>query len=286
MKEILKKVRKYEIEIRKHINNSYQGDYKSLFKGTGLDFDDTRLYNYGDDHRSINWKNSAKEDKIFINTYKEEKEQSVFFLIDVSNSQNIGEKKKMNITKEIASVLCLSAIRKNSQVGILCYSDKKELFIQSKKGSSHAYRIIKELYGLNNTSNKTNLNEMFKYFNSTIKKKSLVIIISDFLDKKFKNTLKFLSNKHDVICIHVEDKNEKRIPNLGLIEIENNESNIKKWVNTSSSDFKQIKEKTFKYDEYELQKFLKKINTNYLKISSDSDYVKDLIKLFKFRNNN
>jgi len=286
LKEILKKVRKYEIEIRKHINNSYQGDYKSLFKGTGLDFDDTRLYNYGDDHRSINWKNSAKEDKIFINTYKEEKEQSVFFLIDVSNSQNIGEKKKMNITKEIASVLCLSAIRKNSQVGILCYSDKKELFIQSKKGSSHAYRIIKELYGLNNTSNKTNLNEMFKYFNSTIKKKSLVIIISDFLDKKFKNTLKFLSNKHDVICIHVEDKNEKRIPNLGLIEIENNESNIKKWVNTSSSDFKQIKEKTFKYDENELQKFLKKINTNYLKISSDSDYVKDLIKLFKFRNNN
>ena len=286
MKEILKKVRKYEIEIRKHINNSYQGDYKSLFKGTGLDFDDTRLYNYGDDHRSINWKNSAKEDKIFINTYKEEKEQSVFFLIDVSNSQNIGEKKKMNITKEIASVLCLSAIRKNSQVGILCYSDKKELFIQSKKGSSHAYRIIKELYGLNKTSNKTNLNEMFKYFNSTIKKKSLVIIISDFLDKKFKNTLKFLSNKHDVICIHVEDKNEKRIPNLGLIEIENNESNIKKWVNTSSSDFKQIKEKTFKYDENELQKFLKKINTNYLKISSDSDYVKDLIKLFKFRNNN
>ena len=276
MKEILKKVRKYEIEIRKHINNSYQGDYKSLFKGTGLDFDDTRLYNYGDDHRSINWKNSAKEDKIFINTYKEEKEQSVFFLIDVSNSQNIGEKKKMNITKEIASVLCLSAIRKNSQVGILCYSDKKELFIQSKKGSSHAYRIIKELYGLNNTSNKTNLNEMFKYFNSTIKKKSLVIIISDFLDKKFKNTLKFLSNKHDVICIHVEDKNE----------IEKNESNIKKWVNTSSSDFKQIKEKTFKYDENELQKFLKKINTNYLKISSDSDYVKDLIKLFKLRNNN
>ena len=286
MKEILKKVRKYEIEIRKHINNSYQGDYKSLFKGTGLDFDDTRLYNYGDDHRSINWKNSAKEDKIFINTYKEEKEQSVFFLIDVSNSQNIGEKKKMNITKEIASVLCLSAVRKNSQVGILCYSDKKELFIQSKKGSSHAYRIIKELYGLNNTSNKTNLNEMFKYFNSTIKKKSLVIIISDFLDKKFKNTLKFLSNKHDVICIHVEDKNEKRIPNLGLIEIENNESNIKKWVNTSSSDFNQIKEKTFKYKENELQKFLKKINTNYLKISSDSDYVKDLIKLFKFRNNN
>ena len=126
MKEILKKVRKYEIEIRKSINNSHQGDYKSLFKGTGLEFDDLRLYNYGDDYRSINWKTSAKEDKVFINTYREEKEQSVFFLIDVSNSQNIGKKKKINISKEIASVLCLSAIRKNSQVGLLCFSDKKE----------------------------------------------------------------------------------------------------------------------------------------------------------------
>lgn len=286
MKEILKKLKKYEIQIRKYINNSYQGEYKSLFKGTGLDFDDTRLYNYGDDYRSINWKNSAKEDKIFINTYKEEKEQSVFFLIDVSNSQSIGNRNKLNISKEIASVLCLSAMRKNSQVGLLCYSDTKELFIESKKGNSHAYRIIKELYGLINVSNKTNLNDMFKYFNSTIKKKSLVIILSDFLDKNFKNTLKSLSNSHDVICIHIEDKKERIIPDLGLIEIENNEENKKKWINTSSSEFNKVKQNTFKYKNNELKKFFKKINTNYLKVSTESDYVKDLIKLFKFRNSN
>ena len=284
MKEILKKLKKYEIRIRKYINNSYQGEYKSLFKGTGLDFDDTRIYNYGDDYRSINWKNSAKEDKIFINTYKEEKEQSVFFLIDVSNSQSIGNRNKLNISKEIASVLCLSAMRKNSQVGLLCYSDIKELFIQPKKGNSHAYRIIKELYGLINISNKTNLNEMFKYFNNTIKKRSLVIILSDFLDKNFENTLRSLSNTHDVICIHIEDKKERVIPDLGLIEIENNEENKKKWINTSSSEFNKIKQNTFIYKNNELQKFLKKINTNYLKVSTESDYVKDLIKLFKFRN--
>ena len=286
MKEILKKLKKYEIQIRKYINNSYQGEYKSLFKGTGLDFDDTRLYNYGDDYRSINWKNSAKEDKIFINTYKEEKEQSVFFLIDVSNSQSIGNRNKLNITKEIASVLCLSAMRLNSQVGLLCYSDIKELFIQSKKGNSHAYKIIKELYGLINISNKTNLNEMFKYFNNTIKKKSLVIILSDFLDKNFENTLRSLSNTHDVICIHIEDKKERIIPDLGLIEIENNEENKKKWINTSSSKFNQIKQNTFLYKNNDLRKFLKKINTNYLKVSTESDYIKDLIKLFKFRNTN
>ena len=202
------------------------------------------------------------------------------------NSQSIGNRNKLNISKEIASVLCLSALRKNSQVGLLCYSDTKELFIESKKGNSHAYRIIKELYGLINVSNKTNLNDMFKYFNSTIKKKSLVIILSDFLDKNFKNTLKSLSNSHDVICIHIEDKKERIIPDLGLIEIENNEENKKKWINTSSSEFNKVKQNTFKYKNNELKKFFKKINTNYLKVSTESDYVKDLIKLFKFRNSN
>ena len=126
MKEILKKVRKYEIEIRKFLNNSNQGDYKSIFKGTGLDFDDLRPYQYGDDYRSINWNITAKEDRLYTNTYKEEKEQSVFFLLDVSDSQNIGKNKdKINITKEIASVLTLSALNSNSQVGLICFSDIK-----------------------------------------------------------------------------------------------------------------------------------------------------------------
>ena len=285
MKEILKKVRKYEIEIRKFINNSYQGDYKSLFKGTGLDFDDLRLYNYGDDHRSINWKTSAKEDKVFINTYKEEREQSVFFLLDVSNSQNIGDKKKINISKEIASVLCLSAIRKNSQVGLLCYSDRKETFLKPDKGNSHAYRFIKKLYNIKNTSNKTDLNGMFRYFLNTIKKKSLVIIISDFIDKNYNKSLKSLSGLHDVICIHINDKTEMKIPSLGLIEVENNEKSKKKWINTSSSEFKKITENTFYNNPNKFKKFLKKINTNYLEVSTDKDYIKDLIKLFRQRNN-
>ncbi len=284
MKEILKKVRKYEIEIRKSINNSHQGDYKTLFKGTGLEFDDLRLYNYGDDYRSINWKTSAKEDKVFINTYREEKEQSVFFLIDVSNSQNIGKKKKINISKEIASVLCLSAIRKNSQVGLLCFSDKKEKFLKPEKGNSQAYKFIKQLYNLKNTSNSTDLDEMFKYFMRRIKKKSLVIIISDFIDKNYKKSLKSLSRLHDVICIHINDLDEMKIPNLGLIEIENNEKSKKKWINTSSYEFKKVTRDTFYNNPEEFRKFLKKINTNYLEVTTNRDYLKDLIKLFKLRN--
>ena len=284
MKEILKKVRKYEIEIRKYLNNSNQGDYNSIFKGSGIDFDDLRPYQYGDDHRSINWNISAKEDKIYTNTYKEDKEQSVFFLVDVSQSQHIGkEENKINISKEIASVLTISALNTNSQVGILCFSDQKELFIQSKKGASHGYRIIKNLYELNQKSKKTNISSMIKFFMNTVKKKSLVILISDFIDKDYDKNMRALAKKHDVVCLHIYDDYETNIPNLGIIELEEKENNFRKWVNTSSSNFKKLSDNLFISKPEELKKKMNAIGINYLKINSKENYVKNLIKLFKYR---
>ena len=284
MKEILKKVRKYEIEIRKYLNNSNQGDYNSIFKGSGIDFDDLRPYQYGDDHRSINWNISAKEDKIYTNTYKEDKEQSVFFLVDVSQSQHIGkEEKKINISKEIASVLTISALNTNSQVGILCFSDQKELFIQSKKGASHGYRIIKNLYELNQKSKKTNISSMIKFFMNTVKKKSLVILISDFIDKDYDKNIRALAKKHDVVCLHIYDDYETNIPNLGIIELEEKENNFRKWVNTSSSSFKKLSDNLFISKPEEFKKKMNAIGINYLKINSKENYVKNLIKLFKYR---
>ena len=284
MKEILKKVRKYEIEIRKYLNNSNQGDYNSIFKGSGIDFDDLRPYQYGDDHRSINWNISAKEDKIYTNTYKEDKEQSVFFLVDVSQSQHIGkEENKINISKEIASVLTISALNTNSQVGILCFSDQKELFIQSKKGASHGYRIIKNLYELNQKSKKTNISSMIKFFMNTVKKKSLVILISDFIDKDYDKNMRALAKKHDVVCLHIYDDYETNIPNLGIIELEEKENNFRKWVNTSSSSFKKLSDNLFISKPEEIKKEMNAIGINYLKINSKENYVKNLIKLFKYR---
>jgi len=284
VKEILKKVRKYEIEIRKYLNNSNQGDYNSIFKGSGIDFDDLRPYQYGDDHRSINWNISAKEDKIYTNTYKEDKEQSVFFLVDVSQSQHIGkEENKINISKEIASVLTISALNTNSQVGILCFSDQKELFIQSKKGASHGYRIIKNLYELNQKSKKTNISSMIKFFMNTVKKKSLVILISDFIDKDYDKNMRALAKKHDVVCLHIYDDYETNIPNLGIIELEEKENNFRKWVNTSSSSFRKLSNNLFISKPEELKKEMNAIGINYLKINSKENYVKNLIKLFKYR---
>ncbi len=286
MKEILKKVRKYEIEIRKFLNNSNQGDYRSIFKGSGIDFDDLRPYQYGDDHRSINWNITAKEDKIYTNTYKEDKEQSVFFLVDVSKSQEIGkDENKINTSKEIASVLTLSALNTNSQVGLLCFSDQKELFIQSKKGISHGYRIIKNIYELKQKSNNTSISSMIRFFMKSIRKKSLVIIISDFIDENYQKSLKSLSNSHDVICLHIYDDYETKIPALGIIEVEEKENNYKKWVNTSSKTFKEKTRDLFINSSIEMKKNMNSLGINYLRINSRENYIKNLIKLFKYRKN-
>ncbi len=286
MKEILKKVRKYEIEIRKFLNNSNQGDYRSIFKGSGIDFDDLRPYQYGDDHRSINWNITAKEDKIYTNTYKEDKEQSVFFLVDVSKSQEIGkDENKINTSKEIASVLTLSALNTNSQVGLLCFSDQKELFIQSKKGISHGYRIIKNIYELKQKSNNTSISSMIRFFMKSIRKKSLVIIISDFIDENYQKSLKSLSNSHDVICLHIYDDYETKIPALGIIEVEEKENNYKKWVNTSSKTFKEKTRDLFINSSIEMKKNMNSLGINYLRINSREKYIKNLIKLFKYRKN-
>ena len=286
VKEILKKVRKYEIEIRKFLNNSNQGDYRSIFKGSGIDFDDLRPYQYGDDHRSINWNITAKEDKIYTNTYKEDKEQSVFFLVDVSKSQEIGkDENKINTSKEIASVLTLSALNTNSQVGLLCFSDQKELFIQSKKGISHGYRIIKNIYELKQKSNNTSISSMIRFFMKSIRKKSLVIIISDFIDENYQKSLKSLSNSHDVICLHIYDDYETKIPALGIIEVEEKENNYKKWVNTSSKTFKEKTRDLFINSSIEMKKNMNSLGINYLRINSRENYIKNLIKLFKYRKN-
>ena len=163
MEHIISKLRKYEIQIRKAINSRMQGDFHSIFKGSGLEFDGVREYHYGDDTRTIDWNVSAKGHGTFVKTFKEEKEQTVFFLLDVSASQEIGTPgaQKVDIGKEICSVLTLAALKESSRVGMICFSDRKERYVKSGKGTKHGYQIIHELYSLQPESTKTDLTQAY-----------------------------------------------------------------------------------------------------------------------------
>ncbi|WP_226391040.1 DUF58 domain-containing protein [Penaeicola halotolerans] len=286
MKDLIKKLRRYEIQIRKYINSQMQGDFHSVFKGSGLEFDDYRPYQYGDDVRAIDWNLSAKGHGTFIKTFKEEKEQTVYLILDVSGSQKIGDQgqQKIDIGKEIAGVLTLAAIKESSQVGMICFSDQQEKVEKPGKGGKHAFKLIKMLVELQPQSIKTNLSKAFYFALATIKKRSMIIVISDFIDEDYEQPLKALAAKHDLITIQLSDQRETALPSLGIVPIKDMETGRTNWVNTSFGTFRNKVAQTFVGDRESLEAFCRKNQINYLGIDTKDDFVPKLIKLFKIRN--
>src|SRR5688572_27464485 len=178
-----------------------QGDFHSIFKGSGLEFDDVRPYQYGDDIRTIDWNVTAKGHGTFVKTFREDKEQTVFFILDVSASEDIGSEgqTKADIGKEICGVLSLSAVKESSHVGLICYSDQKEKYIKPNKGGGQAYEIIYTLAKLQTKSLKTNLSKAIAFALNSIRRRSVVILISDFIDEGYHHNLKALARRHDLV---------------------------------------------------------------------------------------
>ena len=286
MRALIKKLRKYEIHIRKAINSQMQGDFHSVFKGSGLEFDDIRPYQYGDDIRSIDWRSTAKYNQTFVKKFKETKEQTVFFLLDISASHEIGSpgKQKIDIGKEICGVLALVGLKESSQVGLISFSDVKEKYVKAGKGDKHASEILSSIFQHERLSKKTDLNKCIMYALNAIKRRSVIIFISDFIDEGYENNLKAMARRHDLITIQINDKRETQVPNLGIIPIWDKENEKKIWVNTSSSTFRKSLDKTYKENKTHLANFCRKHQINYLAIDTDEDYVPQLIKLFRVRN--
>ncbi|TAE48320.1 MAG: DUF58 domain-containing protein [Cytophagales bacterium] len=287
-KKILARIREIEIKIRKAVNAQTKGNFTSLFRGTGLEFDDVRTYQYGDDIRHIDWHVSAKDENTYIKVFKEEKEQTVFFLLDVSQSQNLStnEKSKIEVAKDICSVLALSAVKEANEVGLLCFSDQKEKYIKPSKGMKKAYEVILNLFRLTPISKKTNLNDFIKFALNLIKRKSIVFLISDFLDDNYQDNLKALAKKHDLILIHLSTEKEIKLPKLGIIPIFDLETQTKHWINTSSVQFKKDLREKFAAKKKELLELVRKYQVNYLMVDTEEDFIPKLVKLFRTRNKN
>lgn len=286
LKDILKKLRRYEIQIRKAINSHMQGDFRSIFKGSGLEFDDVRPYQYGDDIRTIDWNVSAKGHGTFVKTYREEKEQTVFFILDVSASEDIGNpgRTKADVAKEICGVLALSSVKESSHVGLICFSDIKERYLKPTKGHSQAYEIISALESLKPASLKTNLSKAISFAMNIIKRRSVIILISDFIDEGYFNNLRSMARRHDLVIIQISDKRETRLPKLGIIPVVDKESRRTLWINTSFGDFREKVVKRYESRKSELDAFCRKHQINFITIDTDEDYVPKLLKLFKVRN--
>jgi uncharacterized protein (DUF58 family) len=283
--KLLSRLIKYEIKIRKAVNGHMHGNYKSIFKGSGLEFSDLRTYNYGDDLRLIDWNTSAKGHGIYVKLFKEEKEQQVFFMLDVSGSQKIGNtgNSKIDLAKDICGTLAISAMREASLVGLFCFSDQKELFIKPQNSMKHGYQLITKLFSINPVSNKTNIQDAILFCLQVLKKKSVVFLISDFIDSNYEHNLRALARKHDLIVVHLYDERETALPRLGIIPVFDLENNKMVWANTSSKLFRDQIKNTFTSNRTILEQICKENKANYLAIESTEDYVSKLIKLFKIR---
>ncbi len=237
-KEILKKVRQIEIRTKNVVNDFFGGDYHSNFKGRGMTFSEVREYVPGDEVRSIDWNVTARTGKPHIKIFEEERELSVLILIDVSSSGVFGSKKdlKIDLGVEIAAMLSFSAIKNNDKVGLALFSDKIEKYIPPKKGKKHVLRLITDIvnHDFENSNKRTSIKTAIDFANKISKRKSVIFLISDFIDDNFWNELKFLNFKHDVVGLQIYDSYERNFPNVGLINIHDSETGENTWIDTTS----------------------------------------------------
>ena len=286
-KEILKKVRQIEIRTKNVVNDFFGGDYHSNFKGRGMTFSEVREYVPGDDVRSIDWNVTARTGKPHIKIFEEERELSVLILIDVSSSGVFGSKKdlKIDLGVEIAAMLSFSAIKNNDKVGLALFSDKVEKYIPPKKGKKHVLRLITDIvnHDFENSNKRTSIKNAIDFANKISKRKSVIFLISDFIDDNFWNELKFLNFKHDVVGLQIYDSYERNFPNVGLINIHDSETGENTWIDTTS---KKNRDKFQKNSNEKLDKFsikCKNIGFDLLQINTDDDYIKFLMQFFRSR---
>uniref|UniRef100_UPI00404ADFA2 DUF58 domain-containing protein n=1 Tax=Gelidibacter sp. TaxID=2018083 RepID=UPI00404ADFA2 len=284
-KELLKKVRKIEIKTRRLSNHIFGGEYHSTFKGRGMTFSEVREYQYGDDVRNIDWNVTARYNEPYVKVFEEERELTLMLMVDISGSEWFGTEAqfKNEIITEIAATLAFSATQNNDKIGLILFSDAIELYIPPKKGRSHVLRLIRELIEFQPKSKQTNISEALKFLSNVMKKRAIVFVLSDFIADDYKQTLKIAASKHDVTGIRIYDKKEEAIPNLGMVQMQDEETGELMLVNTAS---KSVRTNYSKYYNEKVEFYkdtFSKSGAGTIHCRVDESYVKKLLGYFKQR---
>lgn len=287
--ELLKKVRRIEIKTKGLSQNIFAGEYHSAFKGRGMTFSEVREYQYGDDIRDIDWNVTARHNHPYVKVYEEERELTMMLLVDVSGSRlfgAVGEPKREMIA-EIAATLAFSASQNNDKIGVIFFSSRIEKFIPPKKGLRHILYIIRELLDFEPTERGTDIGGVMRYLSDVMKKHCTAFLISDFIDEKdYYQPMSIASRKHDLTAIQVYDKRDTNLPAIGLMRVRDLESGNEYWVDTDSSKVRTAFSKWW-YDRQQIMcRTLKRCRVDNISVSTDEDYVKALMLMFKQRGGN
>lgn len=283
--DLIKKIRQIQIYTSRAVNASFAGQYESVFKGRGMQFEEVREYMPGDEIRSIDWNVTARAGKPYIKKFVEEREMTVMFMVDLSASGQFGtvEKFKNELAAEFCAVLAFAATRNNDKVGLIIFTDRIELFIPPKKGSRHVLRLIRELLYFKMPHRKTDIGQALDYLGRVIRKKATVFLVGDFFERDFRKQLSLLNRKHDMIAVRVNDPAEKQLPRAGIIELEDPETGQIIQADTSSKAFIREYTKKAQIRQRKLDDMLRSIGVDSIEISTDRAYIRDLIAFFRMR---
>ncbi|MGD0573738.1 MAG: DUF58 domain-containing protein [Sedimentisphaerales bacterium] len=283
--ELIKKVRQIQIYTSRAVNASFAGQYESVFKGRGMQFEDVREYMPGDDIRAIDWNVTARTGKPYIKRFVEEREMTVIFAVDLSASGRFGtlDKTKNQLAAEFCAVLAFAAAKNNDKVGLLIFTDQIELFIPPKKGSSHILRLIRELLYFQTPKKQTNIPLALDYLAMVVRKRAVVFVVSDFIQADFKKSLSLLNKRHDCVAVPVSDPAELALPKAGIIEFTDAETGEIITIDTSNRGFRSQYESASAERVGQLRKLLRSINVDCIGISTGKPYINDLIQFFHQR---
>jgi uncharacterized protein (DUF58 family) len=283
--ELIKKIKQIQIYTSRAVDASFAGQYESVFKGRGMQFDEVREYTPGDDIRTIDWNVTARTGRPYIKRFVEEREMTVMFAVDLSASGDFGtvNKAKNELAAEFCAVLAFAAAKNNDKVGLLIFTDQIELYIPPKKGISHMLRLVRELLYFKMQKRRTNINEALDYLAKVVRKKATVFLVSDFIEADFKKPLGLLNKRHDVIAVPVRDKAEIMLPGIGLIEFTDAETGEIILVDTSSRKFREQYSSTAAIRFDELKSMFQTINVDCISINTDKPYIQDLVRFFHMR---
>ena len=283
--EILKKIRTLEIKTRGLVETAFAGDYHSVFKGRGMNFEDVREYQPGDEIRAIDWNVTARLGTAYVKKFTEERELTVILVVDVSASGNFGSttQSKRELAAEVACLLAFSAIRNNDKVGLILFTDRVELFIPPKKGRSHTLRLIREILFFKPQGRGTEPALALDYLNNIVTRRAVVFFISDFQAPDFSRALAVSGRRHDFIAIHVRDERERVLPNIGIITLEDAETDEQIVINTADRGTRVRFTDLASEHETDLARTLRRNNIDAIALQTGRDYLPALRSFFKQR---
>ena len=284
-REVLRQIRRLQLKARRAVEDLLGGEYHSVFKGAGVAFEEVREYQPGDDVRSIDWNVTARMGHPFIKRFIEERELTVLLAVDCSGSNQFGTQlqQKREVAAEMAAILAFSAIRNNDKVGLIEFTDRVEHFVPPRKGIRHVLRLIRDVLFYQPTHKGTCLREGLDYLNRVLHRRSIVFLMSDFLDRDFEGAFKRTGRRHDLIAVHVGDPREDELPNVGLLEVEDAETGRRRLVDTGSRAVREAYAARGRARRNALRQLARSAQIDLVEVSTDGGHLDALIRFFRLR---